>query len=113
MAAHAKRPVWLDVDPGHDDAFALLLAGYSPSLRLIGVSTTHGNQSLAKTTANALSMLHAAGLSFVPVVAGAAKPLMRPAVHCPSIHGDTGLDSHEDGVTFPPLPADRKAVGSK
>ncbi|KXN82993.1 Uridine nucleosidase [Leucoagaricus sp. SymC.cos] len=33
------RNVWLDVDPGHDDAIALLLAVHCPSINLIGVST--------------------------------------------------------------------------
>ena len=41
----------LDCDPGHDDAIALLLALASPEVELLGVTTVHGNQTLAKTTA--------------------------------------------------------------
>ena len=47
-------PVLLDCDPGHDDAIALLLALASPELELLGVTTVAGNQSLEKTTANAI-----------------------------------------------------------
>ena len=47
-------PIILDCDPGHDDAIALLLAVASPEVELLAVTTVHGNQTLAKTTANAL-----------------------------------------------------------
>ncbi len=47
-------PIVLDCDPGHDDAIALLLALASPEVELLGVTTTYGNQTLEKTTANAL-----------------------------------------------------------
>ena len=49
--------ILLDCDPGHDDAIALLLALASPEVDLIGVTTVHGNQTLEKTTANALKVL--------------------------------------------------------
>ena len=54
-------PIILDCDPGHDDAIALLLALGSPELELLGVTTTYGNQTLEKTTANALRMLEPPG----------------------------------------------------
>lgn len=38
----------------------------------------------------------------------------RPAVHCPDIHGESGLDSFGGAdVGWPTLPADRRAVASK
>jgi len=94
--------VWLDCDPGHDDALAIVLAAHSPAIALAGVSTVFGNQSLDKTTRNALRMLHAVGAAVrVPVHAGAAKPLLRPPVACPEIHGDSGLNIHPSGATLP------------
>lgn len=86
--------VWLDCDPGHDDALALILAAHTPGLRLVGVSTVFGNQSLPKTTRNALRTLHVTGVLGVPVVPGAAKPLLRPGRTCAEIHGESGLDGH-------------------
>jgi inosine-uridine nucleoside N-ribohydrolase len=88
-------PVLLDCDPGHDDAIALLLALASPELDLIGVTTVSGNQTLDKTTANALRVLEFAGRSSVPVAAGAARPLVRELVVADYVHGATGLDGPE------------------
>ncbi len=91
-------PIILDCDPGHDDAIALLLALASPELDLLGVTTTYGNQTLEKTTANALRVLELAGRSDVPVVAGAAEPLERELVVAAHVHGESGLD----GPSLPP-----------
>jgi len=106
---HAISSVWLDCDPGHDDAIAIILAGHSPRLRLVGISTVAGNQSVDKTTKNALKVLSIAGLLHIPVVMGQDRPLLRKPVHSPEIHGVTGLD----GPIFPPLaisPVTEKAV---
>ena len=84
-------PVILDCDPGHDDAIALLLALASPELVLLGVTTTYGNQTLAKTTANALRVLELAGRQDVPVAAGSDRPLVREPVVAAHVHGESGL----------------------
>jgi inosine-uridine nucleoside N-ribohydrolase len=91
-------PVLIDCDPGHDDAMALLLALASPELELLGVSTVHGNQTLEKTTANALRVLEFAGRGDVPVAAGAHRPLVRAPMVADHVHGETGLD----GPDLPP-----------
>jgi inosine-uridine nucleoside N-ribohydrolase len=93
-----STPVLIDCDPGHDDAMALLLALASPELELLGVTTVHGNQTLAKTTANALRVLEFAGRGDVPVAAGADRPLTREARVAEHVHGETGLD----GPDLPP-----------
>ncbi|KAL9610683.1 MAG: hypothetical protein Q9167_004631 [Letrouitia subvulpina] len=74
------------------DAFAILLAAHHPSLELLGISTVHGNASLAQTTANVGSILTAIGKGDVPYYSGIAKPFCRNAVHAPDIHGETGID---------------------
>ncbi len=91
-------PVILDCDPGHDDAIALLLALASPELELLGVTTTYGNQTLEKTTANALRVLELVERTDVPVAAGAERPLERELVVAAHVHGETGLD----GTILPP-----------
>ncbi len=98
--------VWVDCDPGHDDAVALLLAGHSPAVDLVGVSTVHGNTSGDNTFANARACLAYLCLAHVPVHKGQAKPLCRaPHPYCPEIHGQSGLDSLDGSPLFPPAPA--------
>ncbi|KAL6752121.1 inosine-uridine preferring nucleoside hydrolase-domain-containing protein [Haematococcus lacustris] len=107
LSMTTRLPVWLDCDPGHDDALAIILAGHSPALQLLGISTVAGNQSLIKVTQNALDICWAAGLPHIGVVPGQAKPLMRPALlTCPEIHGQSGLDGPQGGPQLPrsPLP---------
>jgi inosine-uridine nucleoside N-ribohydrolase len=50
-----------------------------------------------------LRVLSAAGLGShnIPVVAGQNKPLMRPPLHCPQIHGESGLDGPFGGPVLP------------
>ncbi len=88
----------LDSDPGHDDAIALLLALASPELNLLGVTTVSGNQTLEKTTANAIRVLDHVGRTEVPVAAGADRPLVRERHVAAEVHGETGLD----GPDLPP-----------
>jgi inosine-uridine nucleoside N-ribohydrolase len=91
-------PVIVDCDPGHDDAIALLLLLASPEVELLGVTTTYGNQTLEKTTANALRVLELVGRTDVPVAAGADRPLTRELVVAAHVHGESGLD----GPVLPP-----------
>lgn len=51
-------PIWLDCDPGLDDALALVLASKHEKINLIAVSTSAGNTSIDNTTRNALDILH-------------------------------------------------------
>jgi inosine-uridine nucleoside N-ribohydrolase len=91
-------PILLDCDPGHDDAIALLLALASSEVELLGVTTVAGNQTLEKTTANAIRVLEFAGRAETPVAAGAERPLLRAQYVAADVHGETGLD----GPDLPP-----------
>jgi inosine-uridine nucleoside N-ribohydrolase len=91
-------PIVLDCDPGHDDAIAILLAVASPEVDLVGVTTVSGNQTLEKTTANALRVLDLVGRDDVPVHAGADAPIIRERDVAAHVHGESGLD----GPDLPP-----------
>ncbi len=87
-----STPIVIDCDPGHDDAIAILLALASPEVELRGISTVAGNQTLDKTTRNALKVLELAARTDVPVVAGADAPLRRTLRTAANVHGESGLD---------------------
>ena len=91
-------PILIDCDPGHDDAIALMLAVASPEVELVGVTTVVGNQTVEKTTVNALRVLELCGRPDVPVAKGAPHPLVRPRSVAAHVHGETGLD----GPDLPP-----------
>ena len=88
-------PIVIDCDPGHDDAIAILLALASAEVELVGVTTVAGNQTLDKTTRNALVTLEVAGRADVPVAAGADAPLSRELRTAAHVHGESGLDGPE------------------
>src|SRR5438128_12609571 len=75
-----------------------MLALGSPEVELLGVSTVCGNQTLEKTTANAIRVLDHLGRDDVTVAAGATRPLVRDAQVARNVHGETGLD----GPDLPP-----------
>ena len=82
----------IDCDPGHDDAIAILLALASPEVELRGITTVAGNQTIDKTTRNALKVLELAGRADVPVVRGAEAPLERTLRTAAHVHGESGLE---------------------
>lgn len=81
----------MDVDPGIDDALALLLAVASPELDLCAVTVVNGNCPTAQGAMNARAVLALAGRPDVPVAAGADRPLLRPPMTAPETHGPRGL----------------------
>ena len=93
----SKQNIIIDCDPGHDDAIALLLACYSEKLNLLAVTTCSGNQTIEKTSRNALNLLNFFNVKDIPIAKGSPKPLVREVLTCPEIHGESGLD----GFTFP------------
>ena len=82
----------IDCDPGHDDAIAILLAAHHPDISLQAITTVAGNQSVDKTTRNALKVCSLANIRNVPIAMGMERPLVRPPRFSPEIHGESGLD---------------------
>ncbi len=88
-----SRPFILDTDPGHDDAFAILMAiASSEDLELRALTTVAGNVPLDKTTYNALRLRELAGAHDIPVYQGCARPMVNDLVTAEYVHGETGLD---------------------
>lgn len=88
----------LDVDPGHDDAVAMLLAYASPAIELEAILTVSGNQIESKTTQNALK-IGSLGEINCPIYRGMEGPMVRKLFTGDFIHGETGLDGAELPLT--------------
>lgn len=79
---------------------------YHSQLQVVGISTVSGNQSLEKTTTNAIRALYAAGVPPAAQVSyGAFQPLLRKIRHDTGIHGDSGADvDPSSGASWPTVP---------
>ena len=87
-----RRNIWLDSDPGIDDAVAFAVAfANRDRLNICGVSSVAGNQTSDRVTANALNLAEFLNAADVPVVRGARGPLLREVVPAGDIHGKSGL----------------------
>ncbi|HEY4459170.1 MAG TPA: nucleoside hydrolase [Pseudonocardiaceae bacterium] len=85
------RRIILDCDPGHDDAIALILAQGNPEIDIAAITTVAGNQTIDNVTRNALATATVAGITNVPIAAGAHRSLIEPQF-VGDVHGATGLD---------------------
>lgn len=83
--------VFVDCDPGIDDAFALAYLTADPAVEIVGLGTVYGNNSVDVTTDNALRLLRLYGRPDVPVARGAARPLVQPPTLGDRFHGENGL----------------------
>lgn len=101
MKDNRPHSIILDCDPGHDDAIAIVLAGLSPKINLLGITVAAGNQTIEKTSLNALNVARFIGLN-VPIAIGCQDPMVVPRVICSEVHGESGLD----GFNFPAYPHD-------
>ncbi len=86
-----RTKIILDCDPGHDDAIGIMLLGACDKFDVLGVTTVRGNQTIEKTTYNALATIDYLNLEY-KVYEGSNKPIKRESPVCEEIHGKTGLD---------------------
>lgn len=92
-----SHKVILDVDPGIDDAIAIMTALRSYEIELIGIATVYGNVTPQVGIMNTLKVLESMNRMDIPVILGAQRPLMKDLL--PStikkrkeiIHGKSGL----------------------
>jgi purine nucleosidase len=85
-----RKVVW-DMDPGVDDALALIRALKSPEVQVLGITTVAGNAPVEMTSANACRVLECLNAGGIPVAMGAASPLNHPLEDALSHHGPDGL----------------------
>ena len=72
-------PVIFDTDfamPPSDDSMALMLALRSPELKVLGITTVAGNESVERATSDVLRILEIAEREDIPVYGGADMPLV-------------------------------------
>lgn len=88
-----KTKVILDCDPGHDDAFAIMLA--ARHLDVLGITGIGGNCVIENVARNTLKILELIGRPDIPVYKGHSRPLVAELVTAPQFHGKSGLDGPE------------------
>lgn len=91
--------LWLDMDPGIDDAWALAAA--TAAADVLGVSTVAGNVPLPHTYGNArrlLQILHQPDTTLLP---GADNPLLSPLITAQQFHGEAGTGDWEAPAPIP------------
>jgi inosine-uridine nucleoside N-ribohydrolase len=89
MPGDKRRPIYIDCDPGLDDAVAIALAAAARELDIAAVTTAAGNTTIDRVTDNALSLCATLGLK-TPVYAGAGGPLRGKAHYGTEIWGGDG-----------------------
>ena len=107
----SRIPVIIDTDPGHDDAFAIMMALASDKLEVKAITTVCGNSTVENTTKNALNILSLFDRTDIPVAMGRGDPMLGKLDRNGGkrVHGESGLE----GPVFPPLqakPVDMNAV---
>ena len=86
-----KRPLVICTDPGIDDFIALSMVLSKPEFDVLGMVALSGNVGLDVTINNALLACEYNARADIPVLAGSAKPLVRPVRSASNIHGKSGL----------------------
>ncbi len=82
----------LDIDPGLDDALAMVFACAHPELDLLAVSTSFGRVALPQATRNALRLSVLLGRETLPVCEGVVTPTRKGEwLPDPGLYGQDGL----------------------
>ncbi|MGJ9407148.1 nucleoside hydrolase [Nesterenkonia aurantiaca] len=101
-------PLFLDCDPGIDDALALGWLFCQDDVEILGIAASGGNVSTAQVLANTLGWLQLAGRTELSVHPGSEHPLAGASEYAEETHGDTGAGYARlptGGFTADELPA--------
>jgi purine nucleosidase len=103
-------PIIIDTDPGLDDAVAILFALRAAELDVRALTVVQGNCSVEHGAQNARRILQIAKRCDVPVVVGAAQPLVRQRTPGWIGHGREGFGDFDDVTMCDALPHRLNAV---
>ncbi|WP_235005954.1 nucleoside hydrolase [Nocardiopsis sp. JB363] len=95
MADRKTTRVFIDCDPGIDDAVALAYLAARPEVEILGVGAVFGNNTVEVTARNALRLLELYDRPGVPVAVGAGRPLVQAPRLAEHVHGGNGLGDVE------------------
>lgn len=90
----AETKLFIDTDPGIDDALAIAMVLGDGRSEVLGLTTVAGNVPLEYTTRNARHLLDLYGAADVPVWSGASRPL-RHELKTGTVMGSTGLGNEQ------------------
>lgn len=103
------KNILIDCDPGHDDALAIITALASKNLKVMGITTIGGNQTLEKVTKNAKNILDFLNVN-VPLAMGEDRPLVKKLQTGEEGHGESGMDGPYFSENNYPIEKDRGVV---
>nr|XP_008105298.2 PREDICTED: inosine-uridine preferring nucleoside hydrolase isoform X1 [Anolis carolinensis] len=99
-----KKFLLVDVDPGVDDAVALMIALESPNVEVLGITCCYGNSQLQNTSRNALRVLHVCNKLEIPVYSGASASILGEPLVDTFYYGKDGFgdipDLHAPSLDF-------------
>lgn len=84
------KNVWIDTDPGLDDALAIIWAVQQEEKigwKIRGISTVNGNLNLEQVNGNAYAILSHLGRTDIPIHSGAYNPLIQKPYQADYVHG--------------------------
>lgn len=104
VTQNSTIPIIVDTDGGVDDALAVawLLSQTEKRIRILGITTVAGNTTVDQVANNMLLLRKTTDRSDVPILIGAAAPLVQPLsrvgafVHGPDGLWFTGLQNQQD-----------------
>ena len=95
------RKIWIDCDPGIDDAVAIKIAHNCKNAEIVGLSSVFGNTDLKHCHHNAQEIADSIGLNVVPVM-GAEEPMIKIDKGETSLfHGADGFGGHASDKEYP------------
>ena len=95
------KKIILDVDPGHDDAIAIMFAAASKEIEILGITCVAGNSTLENTSNNALKICTFIDRQDIKIFSGNNKPLKRDLITAAHVHGENGLEYNGDDIIVP------------